>query len=117
MVAFFVDLTLALLLTYLWRLVVSPDEDLMPPTSFWLGLFAIIFLYFFGSNMSGASPGKRLLRLRIVGPAGERPALGTALARSLVAMLGVFSAAPALFDSKHRALHDRAARTRVVGRA
>jgi uncharacterized RDD family membrane protein YckC len=68
--------------------------------------------------LAGATLGKRLLGLAVVGPDGRRPSLGRSAAR---AGLGILSAALlglglllALFTRSGRALHDFAARTWVV---
>jgi uncharacterized RDD family membrane protein YckC len=68
--------------------------------------------------LAGATLGKRLLGLRLVGPDGRRPSLGRSAWR---AALAVVSGAllglgfhVALFTRSGRALHDVAARTWVV---
>jgi uncharacterized RDD family membrane protein YckC len=68
--------------------------------------------------LAGATLGKRLLRLRVVGPDGERPGLARSAGRTA---LGLLSAALlglgfllALFTPSGRALHDLLARTWVV---
>jgi len=66
----------------------------------------------------GATVGKRLLRLRVVGPDGERPGPGRSALRACVAVLGVLclGAGPllALFTRSGHALHDLVAGTTVV---
>jgi uncharacterized RDD family membrane protein YckC len=69
-------------------------------------------------GLAGATVGKRLLGLRVVGPGGARPSLARSASRSL---LGVLSASLlgagfllALFTASGRSLHDLLARTWVV---
>lgn len=66
----------------------------------------------------GATLGKRLLRLQVVGPDGRRPGPGRSALRALVAVAGVaaLGVGPllALFTLSGRALHDLAAGTTVV---
>ncbi len=68
--------------------------------------------------LAGATLGKRLLRLRVVGPDGERPALARSAARSALAVVSVAALGLgfllALFTASGRALHDLLARTWVV---
>lgn len=68
--------------------------------------------------LSGATLGKRLLRLRVVGPDGRRPGPGRSALRAGVAVAGValLGAGPllALFTASGRALHDWVAGTSVV---
>jgi resuscitation-promoting factor RpfA len=68
--------------------------------------------------LAGATVGKRLTGLRVVGPDGARPGLGRSALRSAVAVLGVaaLGAGPltALFTRSGRALHDLVADTAVV---
>lgn len=68
--------------------------------------------------LAGATLGKQLLHLRVVGPDGERPGPGRSALRAGVAVLGValLGAGPllALFTRSGRALHDLAAATAVV---
>ena len=66
----------------------------------------------------GATPGKRLLRLRVVNPDGTRIGWLTAFVRyfaqflsRLIAGIGCMMAA---FDDEKRALHDRLCNTRVI---
>ncbi len=68
--------------------------------------------------LGGATFGKRLFGLRVVGPGGAPVALSQSFARTLVACLTGAPAglgfAFALFDRQHAALHDRLVGTRVV---
>jgi uncharacterized RDD family membrane protein YckC len=68
--------------------------------------------------LAGATLGKQLLHLRVVGPDGERPGPGRSALRAGVAVAGValLGAGPllALFTRSGRALHDLAAATAVV---
>ncbi len=69
-------------------------------------------------GLAGATLGKWLLRLRLVGPDGRRPTLSRSAARSALAALSVallgLGFVLALFTRSGRALHDLAARTWVV---
>jgi uncharacterized RDD family membrane protein YckC len=66
----------------------------------------------------GATLGKRLVRLRVVGPDGQRPGPGRAALRAALAVAGVaaLGIGPllALFTLSGRALHDLVAGTTVV---
>ena len=66
----------------------------------------------------GATLGKRLLRLRVVGPDGQRPGPGRSALRAAAAVMGttLLGAGPllALFTQSGRALHDLVAGTAVV---
>jgi uncharacterized RDD family membrane protein YckC len=68
--------------------------------------------------LAGATLGKRLVGLRIVGPDGERPTLARSAARSALAVLSAAALGLgfllALFTPTGRALHDLLARTWVV---
>lgn len=68
--------------------------------------------------LAGATLGKRLLGLRLVGPDGERPSLARSGARSALALVSLgllgLGVLLALFTRSGRALHDLIARTWVV---
>jgi uncharacterized RDD family membrane protein YckC len=68
--------------------------------------------------LAGATLGKRLLGLAVVGPDGRRPSLGRSAARAGLAILSAtllgLGLLLALFTRSGRALHDLAARTWVV---
>jgi uncharacterized RDD family membrane protein YckC len=68
--------------------------------------------------LAGATLGKWLARLRVVGPDGERPGPGRSALRAAVAVAGtaLLGAGPllGLFTRSGRALHDLAAGTAVV---
>jgi len=69
-------------------------------------------------GLLGATLGKRLLGLRVVGPDGQRPGPGRSALRAAAALAGValLGVGPllALFTLSGRALHDLAAGTTVV---
>lgn len=78
-----------------------------------LGVYATL-----AHALAGATLGKRLLGLRVVGPDGARPSLGRSTARSALVvlsagLLGLGVLLP-LFTRSGRALHDLLARTWVV---
>jgi len=81
----------------------------------WLGL--AVAWQFLG-NLSGGTPGKRLLGLRVVTEGGEPPGAARALARAagwlLSTPLANFGFLVALFHPRTRALHDVLAGTYVV---
>jgi len=81
-----------------------------------LVLFAVYHLLSHG--MSGATLGKRLLGLRVVGSDGARPGLGQATIRALLAVISLLllglGVLLALFTRSGRSLHDLLARTWVV---
>lgn len=83
-------------------------------------LFAIVaFLYFFTFYaLRGQTPGKRLVRARVIDAYGRRPSLGRALVRTLayapsllLLALGFFWIG---FDREKRGLHDWLADTYVI---
>jgi len=80
------------------------------------GLGLVYAAYFTG--VTGQTLGKLALGLRVVDTAGQPPGALRALARVLLAALGISLACvgllPILFDPARRALHDRLLRTRVV---
>jgi uncharacterized RDD family membrane protein YckC len=69
-------------------------------------------------GLAGATLGKRLLGLTVVGPDGRRPSLGRSAARAGLALLSAallgLGLLLALFTRSGRGLHDYAARTWVV---
>ena len=68
--------------------------------------------------LMGATVGKRLLGLQVIGPDGGLPSLGRSAARSGLAILGAgglgLGVLPALFTKSHRGLHDLLADTVVI---
>lgn len=80
---------------------------------------AMAFTYqWLGTALAGATPGKWLAGLRVVGPDGARPTPGRTAVRTLLAipsfaLLGL-GALLALFTRSGRGLHDLLARTWVV---
>jgi resuscitation-promoting factor RpfA len=68
--------------------------------------------------LAGATLGKRLLGLRLVGPDGERPSLARSAVRSALAFVSLgllgLGVLLALFTRSGRSLHDLVARTWVV---
>jgi len=79
-------------------------------------LFAVYHALAHG--LAGATLGKRLLGLRVVGPDGNRPGLGRSVVRAIVATVSLgllgLGVLLALFTRSGRALHDLVARTWVV---
>jgi uncharacterized RDD family membrane protein YckC len=68
--------------------------------------------------MAGATLGKRLVGIRVVGPDGRRPGLGRATVRAVLGVVSLLllglGVLLALFTRSGRALHDLLARTWVV---
>ncbi len=81
-----------------------------------LFLFAVYQLLAHG--MYGATLGKRLVGIRVVGPDGKRPGLGRATIRAVLGTMSLLllglGVLLALFTRSGRALHDLLARTWVV---
>ncbi|HET8539175.1 MAG TPA: RDD family protein [Anaeromyxobacter sp.] len=78
-----------------------------------LGVYATL-----AHALAGATFGKRLLHLRVVGPDGGRPSLARSAARSALAFASIAALGLgfllALFTPSGRGLHDLVARTWVV---
>jgi resuscitation-promoting factor RpfA len=78
-----------------------------------LGVYATL-----AHALAGATLGKRLLGIQLVGPDGARPSLGRSAARTALAALSVgllgLGVLLAFFTRSGRALHDLLARTWVV---
>lgn len=73
-----------------------PLSELEPlPASYTL-LSAVLALGYFAlfESRIGATPGKRVLNLRVYAPDGNPPSLGDAMRRSLFAIAGVVSVVP-----------------------
>ena len=81
-----------------------------------LVLFAVYHVLAHG--MSGATLGKRLVGIRVVGPDGKRPGLARATVRAALGVVSVLLVGMgvllALFTRSGRSLHDLLARTWVV---
>ncbi len=83
--------------------------------------FAAVLAFAYGTvaqTLTGATAGKRLLGLQVIGPGGGPPGLARSAARTALAVLGGAAlglpAVIALFTPSGRALHDIAAGTSVV---
>ncbi len=85
--------------------------------------FGAVFLFHFLCEwlLGGLTPGKAIMRMRVVGPDGARPGLPRSLWRNLVKVVSIgalcVGAAMALLTRRQQALHDLAARTLVVSTA
>jgi uncharacterized RDD family membrane protein YckC len=82
-----------------------------------VGILFVVY-HALAHGLAGATLGKRLAGLRVVGPGGRRPGLGRGAARALllvpsVALLGL-GVLLALFTRSGRSMHDFLARTWVV---
>lgn len=87
------------------------------PSDAFVGVAAFVYATV-AHALAGATLGKRLARLRVVGPDGRPPGLARSAARSVwlvasIALAGL-GLLPALFAPSRRALHDLLAGTRVV---
>lgn len=100
----------ATLTPLLWTLLWPPLLAFTALTVLWHGSF--------DASRWQASPGKRLLGLRVVAADGARPGVGRAFARQLAGALSWLvlnlGHLMALAGPEHRALHDRLAGTRVL---
>jgi uncharacterized RDD family membrane protein YckC len=97
--------------------LLPPRRDVLVPAAMVIALVAFAYQWL-GVTLMGATPGMRLLDLRVVGPDGERPAPGRSAARALLAfasaaLLGI-GLLLALFTRSGRGAHDFAAGTWVV---
>lgn len=92
---------------------------LLVPALVFLALAAGVYSAL-GTALMGATPGKRLLGLRVVGGDGRRPSPGRAAARAALILLSIALAGLgcllALFAPSGRGLHDFLAGTYVVER-
>ena len=97
--------------------LVPPRREILVPVLMVAALLAFVYQWL-GVTLMGATPGMRLLSLRVVGPDGERPGPGRSAGRALLALgstallgLGLLLA---LFARDGRGAHDRGAGTWVV---
>jgi uncharacterized RDD family membrane protein YckC len=94
----------------------SDPRLLLPPLGA-LGLAAFVY-QLLGHWLLGATFGKRIARLRVVGPDGARPGLSRSAGRAAATVLGVvllgIGPLVALFTRTGRGLNDLAAGTTVV---
>lgn len=100
-----------------WELVLRDGGAIARPLLVCAALLALVYQTL-AHALAGATLGKWLLGLRLVGPDGARPSFGRSAARAglsaasvLVLGLGLL---PALFTRSGRALHDISSGTRVV---
>ena len=92
-------------------------EALAPSAAGFLALLGFAYVAL-GHALMGATLGKRLLGLRVVGPDGAMPGLGRSAARAALAVLGTaalgLGVLLALFTRRGHSLHDLVADTIVV---
>jgi uncharacterized RDD family membrane protein YckC len=83
-----------------------------------IGLIAFLYYGAFESSSSQATPGKRLLGMRVTGMKGQRLSLGRAWFRQVTKMATLAMSGlgylPALFTMKAQTIHDILAQTLVV---
>lgn len=99
--------------------ITAPDDRRQLELLFQLCAMPGLWLYNAGFESSSwqATPGKYLMKLKVVGVDGGRLSLGRATARFFVKNLTLpFGFVFALFDRKRQTLHDMIARTFVVPR-
>ena len=97
--------------------------DIWWPTLAALGY--AVFAYVILTGLTGATPGKALLGIRVVNEAGERPGIGRAIVRWIVTLVDAIpyfipmlvGFIVALTSEGHRRVGDMAAKTYVVRRA
>jgi len=99
------------------ELAVTEDAGITGPV--FAGVLVLFAVYQALSHaLSGATLGKRIVRLRLVGPDGKRPGFARAAIRAVLAVLSLLllglGVLLALFTRSGRALHDLLARTWVV---
>jgi uncharacterized RDD family membrane protein YckC len=97
--------------------LVPPRRDILVPVILVVALLAFAYQWL-GVTLTGATPGMRLLALRVVGPDGERPTPGRSAVRALLALLSAaflgLGLLLALFTREGRGAHDLGAGTWVV---
>jgi uncharacterized RDD family membrane protein YckC len=95
-----------------------PEETLHQILLFQFFCYALFALYLTGFIAArGQTPGKALIRLRVVTETGEKPSILNAFLRALVLILSLMFVFPLLFpffNPQRRALHDIIAGTYVV---
>ena len=84
-----------------------------------LALLVGLTYYVFGEGLTGATLGKRVVKIRVVGEDGEHPTLGAAVVRNILRLVdGLFfylvGAVYALSSPRRQRLGDRVAHTLVV---
>ena len=98
---------------------VAREGAIVLPLAAFLTLAALVY-FTLGHALMGATVGKALLGLRVVGRDGERPSLARSAGRSAAALLSLalfgLGGLLALFTRSGRALHDWIAGTWVVER-
>jgi uncharacterized RDD family membrane protein YckC len=97
--------------------LLPPQREILVPVILVVALLAFAYQWL-GVTLTGATPGMRLLALRVVGPDGERPTPGRSAVRALLALpsaafLGV-GLLLALFTREGRGAHDLGSGTWVV---
>jgi uncharacterized RDD family membrane protein YckC len=119
----FVDYVAIAVLSLLWVVLMAALMGSLRSLSGWwialgiLGLFAIDYLYFAGTEiwLEGQTPGKRLLGLRVVTADGGRAGVPALLLRNAVRLADLFVGVPLMaIDPLARRLGDRLGGTLVV---
>ncbi len=100
-----------------WELVLRDGGAIARPLLLGVGLLALVYQTL-AHALAGATLGKWLFGLRLVGPDGARPSVGRSAARAALSAASVLvlglGLLPALFTRSGRAAHDISSGTRVV---
>lgn len=100
-----------------WELVLRDGGAIARPLLVCAAVLALVYQTL-AHALAGATLGKWLLGLRLVGPDGARPSIGRSAARAALSAASVLvlglGLLPALFTPSGRALHDISSGTRVV---
>lgn len=100
-----------------WELVLRDGGAIARPLLLCVAILALVYQTL-AHALAGATLGKWLFGLRLVGPDGARPSVGRSAARAALSAASVLvlglGLLPALFTRSGRALHDISSGTRVV---
>lgn len=116
--ALFIDMIILMLSG---ALVMSPLTDRFPDLQWLPGSFAVgyfIAYFFFTTLFLGASPGQRLLRLKVIALDRSPPSVWQSLFRPVASIINLFTLGIALLwtvkPPRYQAVHDTLTRTLVI---